>query len=142
MTDENVGRQSTVNISHTHNVADQRVQAHVTELTNESLMITVDQPHPPVTISDKPSLPVYNEAYPPHTAEAENDSDKPLPYVDSSNEHPQVSSNDELHPQVSSNDEPHPQVSSNDEPHSEDNTGSDYQSTVLVPSNQLLFELD
>ena len=140
MTDENVGRQSTVNISHTHNVADQRMQAHVTELTNESLTVTVDQPHPPVTISDKPSLPVYNEphpptcneAYPPHSAEAENDSDKPLPYVDSSDEHSQVSSNDE----------PHPQVSSSDEPHSEDNTASNYRSTVLVPSNQLLFELD
>jgi len=141
LTDENVGGQSASIISHTHNVSHHRVglQAHVTELSNESLTVTVDQPHPPVTNSDKPHPLTCSEAHPPdsepHSAETDNDSEKPLPL--------HASSNDPLL-HASSNNEPHPHTSSNDKPHpvAADKTTSDHQTTVLVPSNQLLFELD
>jgi len=123
LTDENVGGQSVEVINHAQSVLDQsgaELQACVTELSNELLTVTVDQP---VTNSDEPHPPTCSGAHPPISGPHSDNDSNPL-----------HASSNEPHPHASSNDKPQPVA--------EDKTTSDHRSPLLVPSNQLLFELD
>ena len=120
--------------SHTHSDAELEVgllQASITEVSDEVVTISVDQPHPPAN-NEEPLT--CNEPHPsacsnhsPPSIEESVSNQQPLPLHEP---------NDKAHSQTTSNLEPHPTAKNDNE-----NTVNEDQPRLL-PSNQLLFELD
>ena len=157
MTDENVSKQCTANNSHAHSNAElgEELSVSVTELSNDVITISVDQPHPPAdhkeaqTSSSEPH-PSSSSCSVSQPSPSSHDPSEPCPSTRSNHCPPHsedTNSNQQPLPLHESSSEPLPQMTSNAELHPLKETPChDNQNArnkpLLVPSNQLLFELD
>ena len=148
LTEENVNKLCAASNSHTHSCGElgaELLQASVTELSDDLLTISVDQPHPSPSLCSESQLASsshdpsesHHSACSDHSSthvEEHANNQQPLPLHESSNEPP---------PQITTKPEPHPLMDSNSVNENEKTavTGTKDQ-PLLIPSNQLLFELD
>lgn len=139
--------------SHAHNGAElgtDLLKAGVTELSDELLTISVDRPHPPVHSEEKHSTSqLCNEPHPSPSSCRESQSSPLSPDLSK----PCLSDHSPVPTEVSTSNqqplplhEPHSQIS-NFEPRPPTNPGDERIITtkdqpILIPSNQLIFELD
>lgn len=161
LTDENVSKLCAVSDSHAHSNAELGVElpVNVTELSDDLITISVDQPRP--LAHNEPAPPSCNEPCPspspcsetqpssqdpsePHPSTCSNHSpshiqetvtnQQPLPLHEPSSKPPsQVTTNPKTHP-----------LTGNPNPDNENTTitTTTIRDKPLIPSNQLLFELD
>jgi len=153
-----------VSSNHARNAAESEVellQVNVTELSDDVVTISVDQPHPPV----------HDEQYPPQLSCSEphpspsscSESQLPPPSHDSVKAHPSTCSDEspplikefannqplplhesstELHSHIINKlVKPHP-LTDNSDPDDKNVTDNNKAQPLLIPSNKLLFELD
>ena len=165
MTEENVNKLCAASYSHTHSCGElgaELLQASVTELSDDLITINVDQPHPPAAYSEEyPAQLSSSEPHPSpspcsesqlassshdpseshHSACSDHSSthveehannQQPLPLHESSNEPPL---------QMTTKSEPHTFMDSNSVNENE-KTSVTKDQPLLIPSNQLLFDLD
>ena len=152
-----------VNNSHTHSdteVGAELLQASVTELSDQLITISVDQPHPPANNEEHDTPLVCSEPHPSPSpcdklSPSSHDHPKPHPSVCNDNSTPYIEepinsqqplpsheSSSGLPAQKSANPEPrlHPVIE--DPSRDNENTSITKHQPPLVPTNQLLFELD
>ena len=163
MTEENVNKLCAVSNSHTHSCGElgaELLQASVTELSDDVITISVDQPHPPAAYSEEyPAQLSCSEPHPSpspcsesqlassshdpseshHSACSDHSSTHIEEHANNQQPLPLHESSDEPPPQITTKPEPHPLMDSNPV---NDKTTVTKDQRLLIPSNQLLFELD